>query len=101
MQESEVSVQNSRELHEFVHRSLCESENLLAEQFQTRQKPLLVKDKLCGIEYSLQGLRSVRLGAIWAVDQNAVFFYNAKGERYRKVRLTNRLAVEVVTGTQA
>lgn len=99
MQETECSVECVQALHEFVHHTLCESENLLSEQFHTEQKPLLAKDKLCGIEYSLRGLRSVRLGAIWAADQNVVYFYNAKGERYRKVRLTHRIAVELPVQT--
>ncbi|WP_437224847.1 hypothetical protein SH661x_003808 [Planctomicrobium sp. SH661] len=94
MIERESSVETLEELHAFVHAELCESENLLAEQFHTQRKALFVKDKLCGIEFSLQGLRSIRLGAIWAADQNVVHFYNARGERNLKVKLTNRLSLE-------
>jgi hypothetical protein len=90
MQEREASIENLEALHMFVHELLCESENLLADQFQTTHRCLFSRDQLCGIEYSLQGLRSVRLGAIWASDQNAILVYNARGERCLKVRLTQR-----------
>ena len=39
------------------------------------------------------GPRSVRLAAIWAADQNVVYLYDARGTRYAKLRLTNRLAL--------
>jgi hypothetical protein len=90
MQEREASLDDLDALHHFVHELLCESENLLSDQFQTTQRCLYSRDQLCGIEYSLQGLRSVRLGAIWASDQNVVLVYNARGERYLKVRLRKR-----------
>jgi hypothetical protein len=34
----------------------------------------------------------VRLAAIWVADQNVAFLYDARGERYAKLRLTNGLA---------
>lgn len=99
MLERESSVGTLSELHAFVHAELCESENLLAEQFHTQRKALFIKEQLCGIEFSLQGLRSIRLGAIWAADQNVIYFYNARGERSLKVQLTKRLSLEeAVTG---
>lgn len=100
MREREVTLASMEELHAYVHRTLCESENLLAEQFQTRPLALTSKGRLCGIEFSLQGLRSVRLGAIWAADQNLLYFYDARGERYLKVRLTQRFPVEPLAVTE-
>jgi hypothetical protein len=94
MQAQDRLFSSLEELHAFVHQTLCESENLLSEQFQTRRQPLISRGKLCGVEFSLHGLRSIRLGAIWAADQNVVYFYNARGERCLKVRLTARLPVE-------
>ncbi|WP_437186181.1 hypothetical protein SH668x_003323 [Planctomicrobium sp. SH668] len=100
MREAESKVESISELHAYVHKQLCDSENLLAEQFHTQRKALFVKDKLCGIEFSLQGLRAIRLGAIWAADQNVVYFYNAKGERALKVKLKNRISLGVNPGEQ-
>lgn len=78
------------DLQRHVHQELCASENLLPEQFVTRAQPLFARGELRAVEYTLLGLRSVRLGAIWAADQNVLYFYNAKGERDRKVKLAER-----------
>jgi len=94
MLERETTVESFEQLYSFVHETLCESENLLADQFQTTRRPLFSKGVLCAIEFSLHGLRAIRLGAIWAAEQNVIFFYNARGERALKIKLTNRLSPE-------
>ena len=48
-----------------------------------------------GLQFSLHGPRSVRLGAIWAADQNMIYFYDTRGNRYMKLRLRHRLLPEV------
>ncbi|MCA8997129.1 MAG: hypothetical protein KDA80_09085 [Planctomycetaceae bacterium] len=95
MLERNHSVQNYQELHAYVHATLCESENLLPEQFVTQSRMLMAKNQLCGIQFSLHGLRNVRLGAIWTADQNVIYFYNARGERDLKVKLDGRFSVEI------
>jgi len=89
-----VEITTIGELRDYVHASLCEQENLLANQFQTRVFDLSQQGASCGLQFHLQGPRSVKLSAIWASQQNVVYFYDAKGERYGKVRLPNRLATE-------
>lgn len=91
MQEVDQAIESFAELHTYVHHTLCESENLLSDQFQTQRSPLIAKEKVCAIEYSLRGPRSLRLAAIWAADQNVIYFYNARGERHLKVKLSTRL----------
>lgn len=91
MQELDRQLETLEALHVFVHETLCASENLLQDQFQTQRLPLKSKGRLCAIEYSLRGPRSIRLAAIWAADQNVVYFYNAAGQRYLKVKLTKRI----------
>jgi hypothetical protein len=39
----------------------------------------------------------VRLAAIWVADQNVVYLYDARGERYAKLRLTTRPAMQEQT----
>jgi hypothetical protein len=39
----------------------------------------------------------VRLAAIWVADQNVVDLDDARGTRYAKLRLTNRLALQEET----
>jgi hypothetical protein len=75
---------------------LCSRENLVEEQFDMRESPLVLYGSPCGIQFSLRGPRSVRLSAIWATDPNTVYFYDAAGERFLKVHLTQRLPQEAV-----
>jgi len=88
------TVRTVDDLRDFVHASLCERENLLADQFQTRVYELTQGATPCGLQFHLQGPRSVKLSAIWTMQQNVVYFYDARGERYRKVRLPHRLSAE-------
>ena len=85
------SVHTRDDLRKFVHHVLCTKENLLADQFAMTEFSLIRGGELCGLHFSLRGPRNVRLGAIWAADQNVVYLYDARGTRYAKLRLTNRL----------
>jgi hypothetical protein len=75
------------ELKVFVHKVLCKKENILAEQFDLHETPLLRQGVECGREYSLFGPRSIRLNAIWVRDRSLVYFYDARGERFMKVEV--------------
>lgn len=88
------------ELRLFVHRTLCEKENLLEDQFSLTEFSLSRGQKACGLQFLLHGPRSVRLGAIWASDHNMVYFYDANGVRYLKMRLTHRLTQDSTPATQ-
>ncbi len=94
MPDSLNSVRTVDDLRSFVHTSLCERENLLDEQFQTQVYELTRGGTLCGLQFHLQGPRSVKLSAIWTIRQNVVYFYDAQGERYTKVRLPQRLSMD-------
>jgi hypothetical protein len=94
MCESADQIRTLDDLRQFIHHELCARENLLADQFTMTEMPLLRKSRSCGIQFSLQGPRSVRLGAIWASDHNIIYFYDARGERYGKVQLGRRLLPE-------
>lgn len=91
MVETVEGVHSLDELRAFVHRTLCEKENLLADQFTMTEMQITRRGRACGLQFSIHGPRSVRLGAIWAADHNVIYFYDANGERYRKIRLKNRL----------
>ena len=81
------------ELRQFIHKTLCEKENLLVDQFTMTEFQLIRGKQPCGIQFSLRGPRNVRLTAIWVTDQNMVYLYGARGLRYAMLRLTNRLAL--------
>lgn len=80
------------ELRAFVHKCLCAKENLLEDQFGMVEAPIVRGDRRCGIQFLLQGPRAVRLSAVWTSDRNEVFLYDAAGERYDKIALSERIA---------
>lgn len=80
------------ELRQLVHHRLCARENLLEDQFGMVETPIVRGGDRCGLQFLLQGPRSVRLTAVWTADKNEIFFYDAVGERYDKVSLTTRIA---------
>jgi hypothetical protein len=82
------------ELRSFIHKTLCEKENLLADQFAMTELQVTREGRLCALQFCLRGPRNVRLAAIWAADQNVVLLYDAAGVRYAKLRLKNRLAMQ-------
>ena len=88
------SIRSLDELREFIHRRLCEKENLLPDQFRMSEMQLVKRGRPCGLQYLLQGPRSVRLGAIWAADHNEIYLYDTQGVRYQKVRIKHRLKLE-------
>jgi hypothetical protein len=82
------------DLRAFIHHTLCAQENLLPDQFRMTEMALKRRGRECGLQFSLNGPRSVRLGAIWAADQNVVYFYDARGERFGKIKLSARILPE-------
>ena len=91
MTDSVDNVQTLDDLRDFIHQTLCEKENLLSEQFSMTEIQLTRDSQACGLQFSLHGPRSVRLGAIWAKDHNLIYFYDAGGARYAKIQLRQRL----------
>ncbi len=77
------------ELRRFIHRTLCQKENLLDDQYRTSEFRLICGERICGLEFCLRGPRSVRLAAVWVADQNVIYLYDARGQRYSKLRLKN------------
>ena len=80
-------VQTLDDLRRHVHDTLCRHENLVADQFAMHVAALTRLGARCGLQFSLRGPRSVRLGAVWNSEQNHVYYYNARGERFLKQQL--------------
>lgn len=88
---SPLAVFSWEELTTYVHRTLCQRENLLADQFPISEMPLCKAGRICGVQFTVYGPRQIRLSAIWAADQNVIYFYDTRGERYLKIPLRYRL----------
>ncbi len=84
MTDGSAHVQTVDDLRRYVHDTLCRHENLVAEQFALQVIPLTQRGQNCGLQFILRGPRSVRLGAVWASKLNQLYFYDARGERFRK-----------------
>ncbi|MCA8986435.1 MAG: hypothetical protein KDA78_02255 [Planctomycetaceae bacterium] len=80
-------LQTWAELRQFVHHTLCGKENLLVDQFELEVDPLHRQDQFCGVNFTLFGPRQIRLGAIWTVERNSLFFFDAKGCRFQTTQL--------------
>lgn len=94
MRDSVEDIRTLDELRDFIHQKLCEKENLLPDQFRMSEMQLIKRGRSCGMQFLLQGPRSVRLGAIWASDHNEIYLYDTQGVRYQKVRLKCRLRID-------
>jgi hypothetical protein len=91
MTETCETIDSIEGLRTFIHATLCARENLLADQFSMREIPLLVCGSPCGLQFTIKGPRSVRLSAVWASDANMIYFYDAQGERFLKVRVAGTI----------
>jgi hypothetical protein len=88
MHETVDDIRTLDDLRHFVHETLCAKENLVANEFAISELRLTRGGELCGLQFCVRGPRSVRLAAIWAAERNAVYLYDAKGQRYGKIRLS-------------
>lgn len=95
MAEATAHVHSLDDLRRYVHGTLCQHENLVADQFALQVVALTRLGQRCGLQFILRGPRSVRLGAVWAKEQNQLYFYDARGERFRKELLAQPLALEI------
>ena len=91
MSEGLDTIGNLDELRGFVHKTLCERENILEDQFGLTEAALIRSGRDCGRHFCLQGPRNVRLEAIWVADRNTLYFYDARGMRFLKIQLVERL----------
>jgi hypothetical protein len=86
------AIRSLDDLRKYVHHVLCDRESLLADQFKMAEMQLTRCGRACGLQFCLQGPRNVRLAAIWAAEHNLLYFYDANGERFLKLKLKQRLA---------
>lgn len=87
MTEPTVTLTDIHHLKQFVRDRLSGRENLLADQFPLTESKLIRGGQECGRQYTLHGPRSVRLNAIWVANPSDVYFYDATGTRFDKVRV--------------
>ncbi len=91
MNDTMAEIRTLDELRHLIRTTLCDKENLLADITSMTERELTRRGRPCGLQFAIHGPRNVRLGAIWESDHNQVYFYDARGTRYLKVRLPNAI----------
>lgn len=81
------AIDDLEKLRAYIHKTLCDRENILQDQFGLTEITLIRAGRPCGLQFCLHGPRSIRLEAIWVADRNLLYFYDARGVRFLKVQL--------------
>ena len=86
---SVVALPTFDELSSFVHRTLCELDQLDPAQSPLRKSPLKRNGRVCGVVFHVDGPRLLRTSAVWAADESRLLVYDSTGTRTREVRLSD------------
>ena len=89
-------IRDINDLKEYVHKTICDQNELELGVFPFAQRVLARGGKPCGIFFCLYGPRSVKFTAIWEMERNTVLFYASSGERIMKTVLPQ--TPEIVPG---
>jgi hypothetical protein len=82
-----LQIDNLNDLRRYVHKAICDENEVEIGAFEITERILVRGRKACGIFFCLHGPRSVKVTAIWETDRNTVLIYNSAGERVRKTQL--------------
>jgi hypothetical protein len=75
------------ELRRHVLSKLCSHDRLDPVQTPLRQALIVRQGKPCGLFFQLQGPRLLKTYAVWAGEENRIFFYDCCGARFAITRL--------------
>ena len=98
MMASATHIHDLNDLKDYVHRTICDQNELELGVFPFAERILARGGKPCGIFFCLYGPRSVKFTAIWETERNTILFYGSSGERIMRTQLTHapRLVTEEV-----
>ncbi len=94
MQQNRVEFCDLSSLREFVSNTLCQQNDFEFGVFKITERVLVRRQRPCGIFFCLHGPRSVKLTAVWEMDNNSILFYGSTGERVQKTTLSSAPALE-------
>lgn len=101
MKEHPAELKTLDDLRQFVQRTICEVEQLEPGAFPCSERLLLRRGKPCGIYFCIHGPRAVKFSAIWEIERHRILFYDAAGERYRRMQLIANQRLEVAVARAA
>jgi hypothetical protein len=76
------------ELKIHVLQKLCEPDSLDPTQTPLLEAVITRRGVPCGLFFQAKGPRLLKNYAVWAGDENRIFFYNCNGERISETRLS-------------
>lgn len=82
-------IQDLKQLRRFVYHTLCDIDQLVPDIFPMTERILTQKGRPVGMYFCLHGPRESKFTAIWETSRNTVIFYDATGEKIRKVQLVD------------
>jgi hypothetical protein len=88
MQQNRVELENLCKLRSFVSNTLCQQNDFEFGVFKVTERVLMRHKRPCGILFCLHGPRSVKLTAVWEMDNNSILFYGSTGERVQTTKLS-------------
>lgn len=88
------SLSSHESIRQYVNQKLCELENLEPDHFPLSERTLERAGSPCGVMFVLHGPRQLQVSAVWEIDRNQIWFYNAIGERCHQTQLCKPVAVE-------
>ena len=91
-----MHIHDLEDLRQYVHRTICEHNELEVNAFEVTERILVRNGTPCGIFFCLHGPRSVRLTAIWDADRNSILFYGSAGQRLETTRLAAASTLRLV-----
>ncbi|MCA9126311.1 MAG: hypothetical protein KDB22_04460 [Planctomycetales bacterium] len=68
-------------IRDYVHNELCQRNQLEKDAFLMAERVLTRGGSPCGFYFCIYGPRSVRLTAVWDLQQGTIFFYDSLGRR--------------------
>ncbi|MBX9680639.1 MAG: hypothetical protein K2X38_17940 [Gemmataceae bacterium] len=75
-------------LRRCVHMLLCDRDQLDPDQTPLKTSLIVRRGKTCGLFFQVDGPRLLKNYAVWAGDENRILLYDASGERYGEIRLS-------------
>lgn len=94
MQQNRVEIGDLSTLREFVSNTLCQQNDFEVGVFKVTERLLVRRKRPCGIFFCLHGPRSVKLTAVWEMENNSILFYGSTGERVQKTTLSAALGLQ-------
>jgi hypothetical protein len=84
-----VSLPTLEELRKYVLEELCLLDRLDPGQTPLYQGLVTRQGRPCGLFFQVQGPRQVKAYALWAGEENRIFFYDSKGLRLAEKKLSD------------